>query len=533
MTSRRNFLSKLNPFSGLSRCETEPAEKTADLAISRRIWLAGTLSATAFAALPGCASFTDWYLQPSIQSLPINAKPENIRKGPFYTIVFNENSKNSPEVPKHINFIYFFVLNDGEIKPLILSSEDLARNPSLKIDGYVVDIMAFGEKEMDIAYGKTKTKKIKGVGEWFFREYGSIDKGITGDLIEFDALGNDEYPGSVFESLLKRAKSDQNDKLLGIYCLANTFLKNGRPISFDQYDNLQIEMEDAIYSIPIEQNRIQVFKKIGNVTFYYEGNNLNRLTEVEDLEKKIRVIYDAIINVGRLFGDDSISKVVIKGVNHKYASVVNGELIFFSLGCFKLLNAQTIKGVTEHELIHTITTRNGFNNSVRLRNIFADIKEYDEGERYDVIKKGGYPFYKYYDGETAFFEFINESNFLAAGDGGHSYKNIFEFNTSFIHSLVYIERMEENLNNGEYSFKKDEVDKKDGHLNASDHIKRKLTHAEKIRILTHYITIITAMIEEIDIFGCLYDSKLEKFLREKLEYVKKVKEKMTILKLLP
>jgi len=324
MTSRRIFLSKLNPFSGLSRCETEPAEKIADLVISRRTWLAGILSAAALAALPGCASFAEQKLQ-------------------LYT----------PEPEKR-----------------------------------------------------------------------------------------------------------------------------------------------------------KIFKKIGNLTIIYEGDDLKELAEIDNCEEKIQSIYQGIVSVEDSFGRNLTQKVIIKPLKQCNAMATNGVVVF-SLCELRSSFPEAIKVVSEHECLHIFIEKVGFHESEKLQKIYEDISEKNYERR---------------EG-TAFFGFINEDNFMRSAEyncwlGGHSKQNIKEFITSFLHSLMYIERLEKNLNRqfDVLVHKKTEL----GFSGSRENIK--LSNKQKLIFLNHYIRIIEAMIAELNTPD---NSQAKEFLREKLEYVKKVKEKMT------
>jgi hypothetical protein len=82
-----------------------------------------------------------------------------------------------------------------------------------------------------------------------------------------------------------------------------------------------------------------------------------------------------------------------------------------------------------------------------LRSYFADLKGYAElsYERFVLMMNGNSLAGEDEGTNNVFFSFINEKNFMENMNGGHSQKNIEEFSASFIHSLIFIDRLDQNL----------------------------------------------------------------------------------------
>lgn len=148
----------------------------------------------------------------------------------------------------------------------------------------------------------------------------------------------------------------------------------------------------------------------------------------------------------------------------------------------------------------------GFTKDPQVRKIFANLKGYTGDEKQRIIRQGFLPFDDFNNNykNKEFFNFINEKNFLGKG-GGHSHGNIWEFCTSFTHSLMYLDRLETNIG------------------------KLSISNEKKITILDNYITVLKSMIKNIKnipLSGKAYHDQEEKFLKDKLEHVKEIKEKI-------
>jgi len=107
--------------------------------------------------------------------------------------------------------------------------------------------------------------------------------------------------------------------------------------------------------------------------------------------------------------------------------------------------------------------------------------------------------------DIAFFALINEKNFFTNRKGEHSQDNLEEFCTSFLHTLLYPEKIMPNVEQ----------------LHSTD--RGRTVHSssaeEKKRILTYYQRIIASFIESVGKSG---SEPFGAFLEAKLTYVKKL-----------
>lgn len=174
------------------------------------------------------------------------------------------------------------------------------------------------------------------------------------------------------------------------------------------------------------------------------------------------------------------------------------KVISFLAGCLKKELPAEVKNITEHEILHKYVAEKGLTENSKLRTIFADLKGYTDDRRNRIIQRGFVPFDEFnkdYQNKT-FFNFIAEKNYFKVG-GGHPHSNIWEFCTSFTHSLMYIDKLEENLESTEAKFSTE----------------------DKLTILKNYITVLDKM------RSAAKDRQAKKFFSNKLKQVRKIHRK--------
>lgn len=416
------------------------------------------------------------------------------KKESYYSIEFGSNKENSPEIVKHLDFVYLFIIHNGKLEQLILSKQDLAKNPELKIDGYVIDIMIFGQEEVISRFGNRSGLHFswhqEGQGRGCF---------MTNEetCFFFKRLETDKYSGETFENLLKRADKTENNKIIGNYYFTEYLHIDGIPLSIEPVTRFEIETDKETYAIKIEQRAKDFITEIGDTTFSFHGNDILRLSTIDDFEKKLKGIHQALTKIETLTDMELTNEVIIRDADTARAMVIESQFVL-PLKSIQKETKNLLQMTAEHELLHMVVRKKGLDKNATLNKIFELI--FQKNKKFNV-----------------FLNFINEYNFMEGdADFGHSHSNIHEFNTSFLHSLMYIENMKENLN------------KTLTLRNISNWPrieKRKLIQAEKTGVIDGYIEILEAMIDEEDTFGVLWDTKFENFLKEKLAYVKKLKEK--------
>lgn len=293
--------------------------------------------------------------------------------------------------------------------------------------------------------------------------------------------------------------------LAGSSAIAISIAAGCAPITSRQKPQLSSKStssEEPLYTPELEKRRL--IEKSGTMKIYYEGYDTGKLNGVPNLSGRIKGICKGIADVEQTFDTKLVKNVVIKDLG-KYNgnAMVIGDEIIISLFELTIRSQEDIEELVEHEALHILARKAGFYESDKIMEIYTTIKN----ERYKIKDT------------AAYISFLNESNFVNANGVGHADSNILEFTTSFLHSLMHIERLEDNLNKTikAHIF----YEAKYGVGNSLKNID--LITYQKLLFLDYYIIVIEAMINEL---GNFKYNRLKQFLIEKLGYIKRVKQKI-------
>lgn len=488
---------------------------------------------TALTVTPGLirAAETEEEEEQEIEYVGPEKEPE---KG-VYTITFDKNKEISPEIVENIDMVYLYVINDKEAKPIVLSQQDLKKSPRLNIDGYITNIIVFCKDKANVKLNRKGFKKIE-IRSFEGKNYVSMDD----RCIYPSNLKTEKYGEETFQRLFAREsiKGKKGHSFLkGGYFLGETphgLLYLGSAINNRKNNKLKFISDDKTYTIDINQKKFQKFKRIDldptqsrdNVVFHYLGNAPDEFSQVQQVDEKLQAIAQGINNVETISNNNFVSRVNMIDYEEVNAFAEHKKKLITFLSQYLELNSVKDAQLTaEHETLHKYVFEKGFTQDKQIRKIFADLKGYTGHDKETLIDQGWIPFDNFnmdYENK-AFFSFINEMNFFEAS-GGHSNTNVYEFCTSFFHTLMDIEWLEQNL---EKPLRIRMID-----IERTMEIQRrgelKLSEQEKVSILDNYITVLEVMIksaESIPVIGPLYENADEKFLKDKLEHVKEVKAK--------
>ncbi len=352
----------------------------------------------------------------------------------YYQLEFFPNSKNAPEVAKNLNLIYLHVVNNGEVKTITISQEELGKNPSLKVDGYIASILVLGTGPMSASLDGEKLGAIHKFDDQSFQVEGN-SKIIYPKDIATPEHSAEELQGFIFKT--------GQPELAGCYFIGSIAFSDlylGEAINNAQKMTLTLQMGNGIYSLPIEQRQRLEYKKMGDVIFQYQGNNPDRLRDIENIDLKLKAIYDGINAVEEMFNAGLVDEVNIVDIEKDNAMASSEEnKISFTIARMRG-SPESLKETTEHEILHKVVHAAGFTDSEAMRRLFADIKGYSGERKNELIQLGEIPFEQFTPDpkNLIFFNFINEAHFITEEGGGHSHANIWEFMTSFTHSLMYV-----------------------------------------------------------------------------------------------
>lgn len=381
------------------------------------------------------------------EALTASASSKQLPTGPIFT------AGRHAEILDKIDLILLHRISRGQLQSTILTREDLQTTKSLDIDGYISGIMAFCKEEMTIYAADQKMQRIRKNrdGSLFLQYYGKI---TPDELILANA-------GSTYDVRHPaRSKTDRFGARL-VACGYSLFpLIRGDSVSSNNRFLLSFEWGDQSFQIPIRQSGFCSLdtpcvspQHPEGFTFRYIGNRLEHLTQQSpNLEDRIHALMKGAGSVEKAFDAQLINQVNILDYEGIRNAVVSEEKEGIWIYIRTLLEESftELETIAEHEVLHEYVKWKQLTKDTGLRQLFADLKGYAplSSERF-FLMMGSDAIQGSFTQESAqplFFAFIDEKNFLEGGKGGHSHKNVAEFCTSFLHSIMFLDRLEQNLN---------------------------------------------------------------------------------------
>lgn len=422
-----------------------------------------------------------------------------------------------------------YYVRDGAVQKESFNANQLrSRTPT--VNGYVCGVVLFCKEGV--------TAKVEG------REMNPIRRNDDGTVslkyfrsLSLDELSLPETDKTYYQKLFSSSEKNLGGQsfLPGGYSLFSRV--TGDAVSPNQQFDITLANAGRTIEIPVRQDDCRTVKELdrtgdghaGRIAFRYLGNRLDRFqSQTRRFEKRLDAIASGISAVENRLGVDLVRCVnIIDYSGIRNAVTCDGENdIWFYASTFQEEPVNELKTIAEHESLHIYVSRNGLSGNHDVRKLFSDLKHYDlfSMERFSIMTAGTVP---PGNGESAsddniFFDFINEKNFLKGMKGGHSHENIDEFCVSFLHSLVYFDRMEENLNlpvNGYFSDAKAP--------------QRFLTPSEQVTVLDNYIRSIGVLMGALSENNRFDHHPVLSILRQKLAQARQIREDLMVLCLFP
>jgi hypothetical protein len=381
--------------------------------------------------------------------------PINTNAAPMSGSQFSAGPITTPEhheVVDKIDLILLHRISKGELQTTVLTREDLRKTTSVNIDGYVSGIVALCREEMIISAANRKMNRIRKNPD------GSISLQYYGRTMPTELIHLD----SNTPSYAKHAAQIEIDRFGTnlAACGYSLFPRiKGDSVSSNDRFLLSFEWRDQSFQIPIQQSGFCSLESScaspqypEGFTFRYIGDRLEFLTQQSaDLEERIRAIMRGAGSVEELFDAHLVNQVTILDYEGIRNAVVSEEIegIWIYIRTLQEESLAELETIAEHEALHRFVEVRKLSKDTKVRQLFADLKGYTplSSERFflmmgrdavqeKVVREGAPPL---------FFAFIDEKNFLADGKGGHSHENVSEFCASFLHSLMSIDRLKQNL----------------------------------------------------------------------------------------
>lgn len=359
---------------------------------------------------------------------------------------FSAPDKNG--LSEKIRMVKLYTVHEGKSLNRILDPETLQRQEPIEVEGYVTGILILADVQMSVKVdGQTMSKIRKNPdGTYsikYFGKVGSNEIGVASSNSYYEKGSREEKNGAPF---------------IEGYSLFPKIV--GDAVSPACSFRIDLDVGDTVCALPVEQKGYDTFhvaqpdsvRRNKPIEFQYLGERLQQHMQRPDFQDRLRAIADGIKSVEKVFHENLVDRVKIidyEKVQNAVTCEENND-IWFYVNTFLGEPLNELKTIAEHEALHILVDQKKLAKDLALRELFSDLRGYDSlsRERFTVITHGvSSP-----DGSPAeeaphreFFAFIDEKNFLEGMKGGHSSQNVDEFCTSFLHSLMFMDRLRANL----------------------------------------------------------------------------------------
>lgn len=382
--------------------------------------------------------------------------------------------------PREVAVMWLNVIKDGQSELLPFTKRDLEDTQAITVDGYVNGVVMFSTARLRFTVDGEPMNLIRknADGSYKVKYFGYFDRTefwskFMADELDRSAL--DEIPNfySSFTKVPGDALSDAREVRI-------TVAKNGIANHLTIRQNPAAKLDAGG---PPAQGLVH--------DVYYHGNDEPQFEGAADAyQARVAAIQEGIRAVEAMVGRRIVDRVNLVDFEEQYNSFTcSGESdIWFYTRLFWEESVEELRTIAEHETLHLLSDRLDLPSNARMRDLYAEMMGFGplSRERFAVMTTGrpavSRRIVKRGPEASLLFEFINESNFIRGMKGGHAHDDLDEFCTSFLHTLMYVDRLEDNINSS--------IRHKNGNLT-------NLTTEERSRLLEDYVVVLSTMAGEI------------------------------------
>lgn len=358
-----------------------------------------------------------------------------------------KSNKISPDtLIDQIRAIYIYEVHNGHPQQQVFTGNDLKTCKNIQVNGYITGIVLFATGQMTVSVADQRMDVIQ------------INRDGTLELKHFGRLKHRELLTTFTDS--ENPVDDLSDlkQIAGRYCCFPKI--RGDAVCKQAFFDITLSGNNVTLTLPVSQTGSRKFhhsdlvgmESPDGLVFQDIGNSLSPSNIVSpEFKQRIAALSKGIEAVESGFQTklvDTFNILNCKGLGNAYTYKGESEIWIYNQTLWEV-SVQELRSLAEHEACHVLVDRAGLTQNSALRKHYADLKGYGDFSRerfmlltYGAVQeadsKGNSP-------KSPFFAFINEKNFIQGMTGGHSQDNIDEFCASFLHSMLYIDRLQNNL----------------------------------------------------------------------------------------
>lgn len=367
-------------------------------------------------------------------SIPVEAQ---LQIQPTRDLVVRQNATSSL---KDVAIIWLYVVREGRLEKLNFTADEPATMTRIKVDGYVNGVVVLSKLPMTISVNQKPMNAIRINADGYFKikHFGQIEPQAfwsTYMPAAYEHISTEQVQGR-YASFAKVPW----DTLSKTREFEITFDRNGTQQALTIRQDTPVKL--AACNLPAAN--------AGESEFYYLGKDPSQFEQTAtDFKDRVHAIQKGIRAVEVITDSKIVEAVHIidcDGPRNAYTCQDKAEIWLYSR-LFWNESLSELRAIAEHEAMHILSDRLELPANSRIRAQFAELMNFEtlSRERLFVMTTGHPPV-----GRTAtknaskasrLFDFINEINFIRGMSGGHSQDSVDEFCASFLHTLIYIDRL--------------------------------------------------------------------------------------------
>lgn len=331
------------------------------------------------------------------------------------------------------------VVKDGKMKRQIFLAENLIGAPVITVDGYVSGIVLLSNTPLDASVNHKPMNPIPidPDGYYELKYYGNISRQDFWSTFMppgREAPDTERIQGryAIFPKVPGDALSHAPD-----FQIVLNYQSVSRKVTIRQEASVKMDlcrMRPSAGSSP---------------EIYYLGNRPGQFdVKMEGFKQRMDAILTGIQSIEQKTGGRIVEAIHIIDLDtgrNAYSCNDENQIWLYNRVFWSEPIAE-LRVIAEHEAMHILSDRLGLADNSRMREMYADLMGFGlfSKERFYVIVSGTPPARKsdFRSPDTSnLFDFINEMNFIRGMNGGHSKDNMDEFCASFLHTLMYLDRL--------------------------------------------------------------------------------------------
>ena len=353
-----------------------------------------------------------------------------------------------PVADRHLDFLddvvvmVVYVVKDGRIEKRVYTAADLSKLSFLSIPGYINGLVLLSREPLHAFANRTPLNPIitNAAGYYKVENFGYMSPEQLRATFCSDGK-------TTVEDTRIRGRYSSFPEILG-----DALCQNG------EFEILLMKGTEE-YHLPVhQQGRVKLSRRhtptadVECPEVYYLGNDENGLNPASmAFQERLRSIFTGISNVQDVTGLKVVDTIQIIDYDDGFnAYTCEGKnCIWLYTRLFRESSVSELRNIAEHEAMHILTDRLGLAKCSKMRELYCELMGYGmlSLARFSVMLNGHPPAKIPVEDESPetgiLFDFINERNFTPGMNGGHSRDNLDEFCASFLHTVLYPNRLQE------------------------------------------------------------------------------------------